>query len=40
MTGGAVYTRWGRSSCPSDDSELVYEGNIRTKKDDAQNLIV
>ena len=26
-TGGAVYTRWGRTSCPSDQgAELVYSG--------------
>jgi len=28
MSGGNVYTRWGRTSCPSDDTETVYTGVI------------
>ena len=25
FSDGAIYTRWGRRSCP-DDAELIYEG--------------
>ena len=28
IPGGNVYTRWGRTSCPSDDTETVYTGVI------------
>ncbi|KAK2167947.1 hypothetical protein LSH36_22g10014 [Paralvinella palmiformis] len=26
--GGAVYTRWGRTSCPRPDVELIYSGSV------------
>ena len=25
---GSVYTRWGRTSCPSNGTDLVYKGNV------------
>ena len=28
ISGGDVYTRWGRTSCPSGDTETVYTGVI------------
>ena len=26
--GGAMYVRWGRTSCPETDTELVYKGEL------------
>jgi len=28
MSGGDVYTRWGRTSCPSENTETIYTGVI------------
>ena len=25
---GAIYTRWGRESCPDGEVDLVYSGNL------------